>query len=233
MVTVVRIHHSLTIIIEVMKHLILFLVISLNFITANAQYYYREYRICRPCVERTYHVAPVHMRVRTSPKVIVVEEEENIIYYHKKKEPQITHIYENALSVPNQNNTDELIDVEANENTISYNEMWKQTIWFNEDAYKINKDYNKVTLDNVARFMKEHPNINIRVYGYASKKHGSYAYNKQLAANRCRMTKNYISSEYNIDPSRIIMYVRGTDTPEYYVDKWNQCVIIKCDNKYE
>lgn len=217
-----------------MKRLILLLGLILVYITSNAQYYrYEHYHICEPYVDRVYHVAPVHMKVRKSPRVIVVEEEENVIYYHKKKEPQVTHVYENHQSLDCSYNTnDEIINVDDN-NSIRYNQMWKQTIWFTEDAYKINKDYNKVTLDNVANFMKAHPNVYIRIYGYASKRHGSYEYNKQLAANRCRMTKYYISNEYNISPSRIKMCVRGTDTPEYYVDKWNQCVIIKCDNKYE
>lgn len=214
-----------------MKRLILFLVITLSFITTKAQYYRYDYHICEPYVDRVYHVAPVHMKVRKSPKVIVVEEEENVIYYHKKKEPKVTHVYEDKISASYCNESkDEIIDIDDCNTTIKYSQMWKQTIWFNEDAYKINKDYNKVTLDNVALFLREHPNVHIKVYGYASKKHGSYEYNKQLAANRCKMTKEYIINEYNINPSRIKLCVRGTDTPEYYVDKWNQCVIIKCDN---
>ena len=72
-----------------MKRLILLLGLILVYITSNAQYYrYEHYHICEPYVDRVYHVAPVHMKVRKSPRVIVVEEEENVIYYHKKKEIQ-------------------------------------------------------------------------------------------------------------------------------------------------
>lgn len=217
-----------------MKRLILLLGLLVAYVTSSAQYYhYEHYYACNHYINRVYHVSPVYMKVRKAPRVIVVEEENNVIYYHKKKSPQITHVYENN-STSNYNNTnDEIINIDDSNNSISYDKMWKQTIWFNEDAYKINKDYNKVTLDNVARFLKEHHNVSINVYGYASKKHGSYEYNKQLAANRCISTKNYMSSEYDISPSRIKICVRGTDNPEYYVDKWNQCVIIKCNINYE
>lgn len=36
---------------------------------------------------------------------------------------------------------------------------------------------------------------------------------------------------YHIDCSRIEMFVHGTDNPRYSIDKWNRCLVIKCNNK--
>ena len=28
-----------------------------------------------------------------------------------------------------------------------------------------------------------------------------------------------------------VMFVHGTDNPRYSIDKWNRCLVIKCNNK--
>ena len=68
-------------------------------------------------------------------------------------------------------------------------------------------------------------------YVYASKRHGSYDYNKNLSRNRCIGAKQYLEQYYNIEGSRIEMFVHGTDNQLYSIDKWNRCVVIKCNNK--
>lgn len=183
-----------------------------------------------------YHRVPVvayptyqTVVVRERPKVVVVEEPNDVVYYHKK--PKVTHVYEEEERQVMRCN-DEIINVDeamVKEPRFTYSDMWKQTVWFNEDSYKIKLEPNKITLENVSSFLYENPDANITIYGYASKRHGSYEYNKQLASNRCRSVRMYLVDEYQIPYSRIKLVVRGTDSPEYYVDKWNQCVVIKCD----
>lgn len=199
----------------------LFLITTLLFILTlpmYSQYYCRRYT-AYPRRIVVHREVPVYVTVKNHPKIVVLEEETepNIIYSQKNESIKYTDEYDDILNVQFED-----------DNKISYDQMWKQTIWFKEDRYEINKEYNKVTLDNVAKFLYDNPSANINIYGYASKKHGSYMYNKQLAANRCQETKLYLMHTYNIDSERISMIVKGTDSPEYYVDKWNQCVVIKC-----
>lgn len=147
------------------------------------------------------------------PKIIVINEKQDVIYYHKYT-PREIHIYDNQVGT-------------NRSSTISLNqEDWKQTIWFREDQYKLNKTYNHVSLHNIGEFLLEHPCTTILITGYASKRHGSYQYNQQLAAKRCYSVRDYLVDYYSINPKRIYIKIRGTNNPEYYVDKWNQCVII-------
>lgn len=48
---------------------------------------------------------------------------------------------------------------------------------------------------------------------------------------RCIGAKQYLEQYYHIDCSRIEMFVHGTDNPRYSIDKWNRCLVIKCNNK--
>lgn len=143
------------------------------------------------------------------PKVVVVHDRQDVIYYHKYH-PREIHVYEGNNEI--QRTTEQV--------------EWKQTIWFREDRYKINTEYNHIALYNIAHYLESNPCFKILITGYASKKHGSYAYNQQLAAKRCYAVKNYLVDVYNVHPNRIYVKIRGTNNPEYYIDKWNQCVII-------
>lgn len=200
----------------------------------NAQhcyhYHHRNYYYRPP---RRVNVVSIPVQqtivVRERPKTVIVEEPNEVVYYRKK--PKVTHVYgeeEPQVTMCD----DEIINVDddiVREPNFSYSDMWKQTVWFREDSYKIRLDANKITLDNVSTFLYDYPSATITIYGYASKRHGSYDYNKQLAANRCVSVRNYLIEKYGIPFERMSIVVRGTDSPEYYIDKWNQSVVIKCN----
>lgn len=190
-----------------MKHFfcILFLLISFVF-KANGQIIVRRY------VPFCYN----HMVIKK-------------VYHHRYCNTKPIQIIIKHTLVNNNPSNDEniIINDEKSSNNIHFSQMWKQTVWFHEDCYQLTHNDNYITLDNVATFLNEQINCNIIIYGYASKKHGSYTYNKILAAKRCKSVKSYLTNKYNINPSRITIIVKGTDTPEYYIDNWNQCVVIK------
>jgi outer membrane protein OmpA-like peptidoglycan-associated protein len=147
------------------------------------------------------------------------------VVVERRQQPQVVYVRDEQPRY----SQEEVINPSVYAEGISYSEMWKQTVWFNEDCYKINRTGNKVTLDNVANFLNEHPETTITVRGYASQRNGVYEYNKKLSCRRCVATRNYLVSEYGININRIHMIFLGTDEPQYSVDKWNQCVVITCD----
>lgn len=149
-----------------------------------------------------------------------------IVERRRMQQPNVVYVNAEESVRPSQ---DEVINPNDYANTVSYSEMWKESVWFNEDCYKIDKTYNKLTLDNVAQFLKEHMDAEITIHGYASKKHGTYEYNKRLSSKRCVETRNYLVSTYGISKDRIGLEVLGTDNPQYYADNWNQCVVITCE----
>lgn len=58
------------------------------------------------------------------------------------------------------------------------------------------------TIDRVATYLKEHPNVNVVINGYASPE-GSEAYNLKLSQRRADAMKDLLVSKYGIDASRI------------------------------
>lgn len=168
----------------------------------------------------------VHVRQRipiiVEERVIVVEKQPIII----KQEPNI--VYENDCNqvCPTIDNCDDVSIVDDFDN-----DCWDITILFKEDSYKLKDDHQLVLLQNIAEYMHKNPYCTITIHGYASKRHGSYDYNKNLSRNRCVGAKQYLEQYYNIEGSRIEMFVHGTDNPQYSIDKWNRCVVIKCNNK--
>lgn len=198
-----------------LRNLMLMLFTMIGFISCCSQeYYYYPYGRVH-YVGYYSHIAPVCVRVNSVP---------NGYTQPTVKQEYITNnnVYNVYTNTQNETSCDEEINV-----TMGYSDMWKQTVWFHEDKYLLNTEYNKIALTNVADFMHNYSDCEIVIYGYASKRHGSYSYNKNLAAKRCVSVKAYLTS-HGIDKHRITMIVKGTDNPEYYQDNWNQCVIIKC-----
>lgn len=117
---------------------------------------------------------------------------------------------------------DELFDGER----IKPNEMWQQTIHFRLAQYRLGTE-DLPTIENVALFLEEHPNLKIGLYGYASKARGSWDNNYDLAKRRIESVCRALS-QYGVDVrERVEIFVRGTANHQYDEDSWNQCVIIK------
>ena len=61
----------------------------------------------------------------------------------------------------------------------------------------------------VARYMKENPNSNVTVTGYADKGTGTLKINLHLSAQRAEAVANALINKYDISPSRILIKSMG------------------------
>lgn len=220
-----------------MRRIIFLFSMLLLAITVNAQYY-------RRVIPYYGH----HVHYHPSTHVVVREHvpyyEEKVVYVREK--PQRNSVVVNNYIVNNnkreivrnQNNCDdnEYFDLNnVNETTIvnnqsfDYDDMWSQTVWFKRGSYSKLRNDGKIALDNVHKFLCEHSDAKIVLYGYASRKYGTYDYNKDLAKKRLYTVSDYLVNVYRLDWSRIEMRVVGTSSAEYDEDSWNQCVVIKCE----
>ena len=69
----------------------------------------------------------------------------------------------------------------------------------------------KAKLDEVGLRMKQEPDSNAEVTGYADGSSGSQASNQRLADQRAEAVKNYLVTRHGIDPSRITTHGEVTD----------------------
>ena len=207
-----------------MKKFILLFVLMLSSLGVYAQRYYschyhrprvmvRHVQICQPIV--------VEREVIVVEKKPIVTQRETVRYEREVEQtPQ-------CLSPFNESH-EPMFNITQN---VCGDDMWDITILFKEDSHVVKNDQQLVLLQNVGEFMQTHPKCRITIYGCASKKHGTYEYNKMLGRNRCIGVKQYLVHNFGISDDRIEMIVRGTDDPRYLIDKWNRCVVIKGNNR--
>lgn len=87
------------------------------------------------------------------------------------------------------------------------------------------------SLENVASWLKENPDQNIRVIGYADKDTGSEGYNAVLSLHRAEAVKDALVKEFGIDPSRMITVGEGSNNGQPFKENnWNRVVIFKSNN---
>lgn len=188
-------------------------------------------------------VSAQHWRYYHRPKVIYETPYVDVIYVKKivKNEPkepmQIVvnnYVVDNTIKERSCSNNDcDYVSIDTNEcfietSTFNYGDMWSQTIWFKEGSYRKIRTDGKIALENVAHFLQDHLDAKIVLEGYASRRYGTYRYNKDLASNRLRTISSYLVNTYHINWDRIEMKVIGTDDSKYDTDSWNQCVVINC-----
>lgn len=202
-------------------------------ITVNAQYY----RCAVP------HYGHHHPRTHVVREYIPYYEEK-VVYVREKPQRNSVVVNNYIINdnkrevVRNQNICDdnEYFDLNivnekptVNNQNFDYDDMWSQTVWFKRGSYNNLRNDGKIALDNVYKFLREHSDAKIILYGYASRKYGTYEYNKDLAKKRLYTVSDYLVNVYRLDWSRIEMRVIGTNSAEYDEDSWNQCVVIKCE----
>ena len=81
-------------------------------------------------------------------------------------------------------------------------------VFFKISTFNItNEEMAKVA--EVARYMKENPNSNVTVTGYADKGTGTLKINLHLSAQRAEAVANALINKYDISPSRILIKSMG------------------------
>lgn len=81
-------------------------------------------------------------------------------------------------------------------------------------------------LYNIGTFLKENPNMKARIIGYADK-FGPINVNLKISEERAKAVAKVLTSEYGINPNRLMIEYVGKEKPYYKNDnKWNRCAIV-------
>jgi outer membrane protein OmpA-like peptidoglycan-associated protein len=86
-------------------------------------------------------------------------------------------------------------------------ELFSASVFFDFDKSEISARTHR-TLAGVARYMKEHPEVTIKIQGYTDDR-GSYEYNLKLSERRCQAVKDVLVKDYGVDASRFVTEPKG------------------------
>ena len=112
------------------------------------------------------------------------------------------------------------------EEKVSYNEMLQTTVSFYIDKTFIT-DAQKRNVRSVARFMENHPDLDVVVTGYADVQTAYPKYNMMLSRKRAQAVYDMLTKEYGIDPARLSMEYKGDqEQPFTIVNEWNRAVVF-------
>ncbi len=99
------------------------------------------------------------------------------------------------------------------------------TVRFAINSAKIS-DIEMVNVYNVAQWMKDNPEQNVAIIGYADKDTGTSSYNMGLSQRRAQAVNDALVNKYGINPDRLSISARGSDSQPYEVNNWNRIVIF-------
>ena len=108
-------------------------------------------------------------------------------------------------------------------------EMLRRDIFFRINTATITKD-EMFKVNEVAEFLKDHPNAKVVITGYADKGTGTLAINLRLSKQRAEIVANTLKSKYSIAPDRIIVKSMGEAEEQPYADPVdNRVAICVCE----
>ncbi len=108
-------------------------------------------------------------------------------------------------------------------------EMLRRDIFFRINTYNITKD-EMYKVNEVAQFLKDHPNAKVVITGYADKGTGTLAINLRLSKQRAEIVANTLKKNYNIAADRIIVKSMGEAEEQPYADPVdNRVAICVCE----
>lgn len=99
------------------------------------------------------------------------------------------------------------------------------TVRFSLNSAKISS-MEKVNVYNVAQYLKDNPEQNVTIAGYADKDTGTADYNMKLSKRRAQAVYDSLVNEYGINPDRLSISAEGSATQPYDVNNWNRIVIF-------
>lgn len=108
-------------------------------------------------------------------------------------------------------------------------EMLRRDIFFRINTYNITKE-EMYKVNEVAEFLKDHPNAKVVVTGYADKGTGTLAINLRLSKQRAQTVANTLKTQYHIAADRIIVKSMGEAEEQPYADPIdNRVAICVCE----
>lgn len=108
-------------------------------------------------------------------------------------------------------------------------EMLRRDVFFRINTYTITKE-EMVKVNEVAEFLKNHPNAKVVITGYADKGTGTLAINLRLSKQRAETVANTLKTKYNIAADRIVVKSMGEAEAQPYADPVdNRVAICVCE----
>ncbi len=108
-------------------------------------------------------------------------------------------------------------------------EMLRRDVFFRINTYTITKE-EMVKVNEVAEFLKNHPNAKVVITGYADKGTGTLAINLRLSKQRAETVANTLKTKYNIAADRIVVKSMGEAEEQPYADPVdNRVAICVCE----
>lgn len=109
---------------------------------------------------------------------------------------------------------------------VAYNEMLQTTVSFYIDKTFVT-DAQKRNINSVAKFMQNHPDVDVIVTGYADVQTAYPKYNMMLSQKRAQNVYDILTKEYGVDPNRLSMDYKGDEEqPFELVNEWNRAVVF-------
>ena len=99
------------------------------------------------------------------------------------------------------------------------------TVRFTIDSSEISSQ-EMINVYNVAQWMKQNPNENVTVAGYADADTGTAEYNLALSQRRAEAVRNVLINKYGINGKRISVKAEGSKVQPYKENDWNRIVIF-------
>lgn len=85
----------------------------------------------------------------------------------------------------------------------------------------------EVNVYNMARYLKDYPDMKVTVVGYADKDTGTSEYNQKLSLNRAQTVAEVLTEKYGISSGRITVRGEGSSEQPYPDENnWNRIVIF-------
>jgi len=88
-----------------------------------------------------------------------------------------------------------------------------------------------INIFNAARYLKDNPQVNVIVTGYADKSTGTAAINQRLSEQRADAVAKVLTEKYGISPSRITTKASGDKEQLFPTDQWNRVVVFTAITK--
>lgn len=104
-------------------------------------------------------------------------------------------------------------------------EILRRDVFFRINTYTITKE-EMVKVNEVAEFLKSHPNAKVVITGYADKGTGTMAINLRLSKQRAETVAKTLRTKYNIASDRIVVKSMGETEDQPYSDPVDNRVAI-------
>lgn len=112
------------------------------------------------------------------------------------------------------------------EREVFHSEILNTTVSFIIDRSSIT-DIQMKNVAEVAKYIEEHPDINIVITGYADVKTAYPEYNMKLSKRRAESVRDALVKKFNVDPSRLRIDYKGDTVQPYKMkNEWNRVVIF-------